>query len=341
MVIYGEGTKATETDEQLNYEYDKFLSDFMNTTYIFDNFEKGSGETLVTGKSIHSPKITAKLLKSFKYDTGNSFKKLVHSPNDPETFNFINTYDEAKIYWNDYEGKIFLHKKLVNRIDKLFNVLGTEGIEFWLSKKKHPIYEDINVTLAIQEFKKAYRFSDEESEGSILSKCIRKIAKETVYSLSFSDKFGDNAITYMPNEERFNIKAVFFADVFSFEIGLKTQLQSMIKHSKSVDRNKLISETKKIPIKIQRDQLNEGYIYHVIICDLGSYTVREPEVLLKELRDQAKSFYSVCDWTVVSKCGEGTFKLILQPFLKESDSIIPIPDSDCQGFTHIFTFYDV
>ena len=342
--------EQVKIDEELRNKYDQLLTDFTNTKFVSDEIRSFSEETTNIKLTVHSPRETAKLLKSFKYDSGNSFKYLVHSPNDPSDFDFSKTYTEAKAYWDTYSKEKFLHKGLVNRINTLFDVLGTTGLQFWNNNRVHPLYEDNDVTSAIQKFKRCYRFADEETEGSVLSKYIQAISSNTIFNkkadlengqLNFFEEFGREAIVYLPSEEKFNIKANFFADVYSFGNGLRTQFQSMIKHSKSSNKEKFISKNKYIPIKLQIEKLNEGYKYDIIICDLGSSTFKEPEDLLKELQEEAKSFYSVCDWSVISKCAGKSYKLVIQPFLQASESINLVEDSACQGFTHIFTFYDL
>lgn len=100
----------------------------------------------------------------------------------------------------------------------------------------------------------------------------------------------------------------------------------------------------------------EGYKHQLIICDVGTKTKKNPDKIIESLRGKienedndndkflkgyATKFLSVCDWSIKGFFAGEPKELIIQPFVSIEKSILPIENNSCNGFTHIFTFYDV
>jgi hypothetical protein len=305
----------------------------------------------------HDPKGVGSFLSSFKIDNTTGCKNLVHSPDDPSTFDYYATLHKALKFCIDIFQENYLPKKLSERVILLFDTLTGPGLIHWNVHKTHPLYNDKGVTKVIQDFKKNYRFDTEETEASILRNLITNIANWVTYSadgpiVKFNDRFCK--LQFNPNADFFDVNNIFFADVESFKIGLSVLFQSLIKHTNIGGQKQFDRSEKKLVIETKSETTIDGYNYKLTICDVGATIQKKPYDIIKNLREEQKvdleqsvgngiasRFLSVCDWSI-----EGVFagvpqRLIIQPFNKIEESILPVKDGTCAGFTHIFTFYNV
>ena len=301
----------------------------------------------------HKPREVVRFLKLFKYDNPVGYKELVHSPDDPQKFDFYNVLRLSIRHFISVLKENYLPYKLSDRLILLFETLSTVGLSYWDQHKQHPLYNEPTTTKVIQKFKQNYRFDVERSEASILRDLIRNIAGKVEYAeVGFYDKF--ESIIFLPDDDFFDINSIFFADVESFKSGLWKQFQSFIKHANINGESEFSKKNKVLTVETISSKDESGFKYQIKLCDVGATNKKQAEKVFDDFRGkpyqqpqnidpplQVTQFRSVCDWSIVSCFAGKPQQIVIQPFGNREESILPIKDKSCDGFTHIFTFYDV
>ena len=123
----------------------------------------------------------------------------------------------------------------------------------------------------------------------------------------------------------------FYTDVDHLQQGLE----------KIVDEIALRTEFPNIHISASKN-IEDGFI-DIKIVHIDSYPNKESQELVEEVNngdfaDIRKSFLSLCDWSIETKCEDGQYKI---DYLKiDGEKVVCIKSKvELQGFTHILRFY--
>jgi len=301
----------------------------------------------------HKPLDTVKFLKSFKYDNSTSFKSLVHRPIDESKFDYLELLKTANNQFLELsqtkDNKINLPKHLMKEVQSFFKILSTVGLDFYTKNRLHPL-EDKYVGSIIQSFKQDYRFGNESSESSILSKLISNIIEKrkhvnqttsTVYSFGNEDTSGlfkRDQIIFNSDLQKFQSKANFFTWVPNLRLALILIFEAILKHSNVNGSRSFDTLEKKIILEIKRSSDGELIKIDFSILDQKSIFLGDLNNILSDMRrDFFPLFVSVCDFKVQFKNPSGeNFECMILPYSEKVKEISEVID----GFKYIFTFYD-
>lgn len=226
------------------------------------------------------------------------------------------TKDNKKVYWGIHNKFQFgwSSPELKEWIDN-----GNDPFTFLLPKDKRKTIDNKN----IDRFKDlVHVFKNEieiRAEGKRFKQLLKEIKKKKLGS-EFKVVF-DKSIDGVE----------FYTDVDHLKQGLE----------KIFDEMAIRTEFPNIKISASKN-IEDGYI-DVRIVHIDSYPDKESSELVEEINngdfsDIKKSFESLCDWSIETKCEDGQFKI---DYLKTDEKEVICEESkeELQGFTHILRFY--
>lgn len=281
--------------------------------------------------SKHKPSEVAKLLRKFRSsDTQNEgLKYLLHDLDSRDGLDFDKLIKSANKEFKDNSQNFSIPQTLYSRIDAFINGNSKEG--YWTSFRthykfywnsdevknwcksnpfSHPMISDDFREILIA-FRKTIRIQ------SNLKEIIVEIAKEKLYTDFVKFEFewiGLDSVDILLDVEKFmtGVGGIF-----------KTIRDNM-------------SESKKIRIEYIGQRTNKLRIIH--IDSYSSRNLEEIDITTGDFQDIYKSFFQICDWSIIAKNSNKDYNKI--NFLSEK---LPgkekINEEDILGFTHELKFY--
>lgn len=368
------GENLSERVKEIEDKIDIYLNNKTLSSKNSNNSKKTKSNKKSNKK--HDPITTVKILKKFKYEDNSGLKELVHEPKNNESFTeedfseMINKAKKAAKSLPNIPTGTYLS------IQDLIKLMEKEGLKCFRKTSKHPYlnkncdkipkenlsnYENFKdskgnipnyITYMIQNFKKNYRFSTEDTEATVLKHLVKNIFEKEGRSypqsgdrnktVAFSSHNGDIRMPVICTRVE-DSAADFFTWVPSVRKALYEIALDILKHANLRGAREFKTDDKSVDLSIEMnyDDINDLETRTLSILDRFSVCNKNPNDVHDQLKDKLREILlSVCDWSVEydHKNGEA-YRLNL---LYRSNQIRDIEgplNFKIGGFKHKFTFY--
>ncbi len=284
--------------------------------------------------SKHKPIDVYKFLKYFQ--TG-KFKWLTHKYEEGP-YDRIKILQDAKYEFETLTKSLIIPPSLFSRIEwfaftknpkfyflNKFHYINwhSDIVEKW--EQKNPNMHPINSDYLFKEMFEPFKKSIELKKGDLKDLLINQLANSlgNIYT-SFDIEFKDID----------NVN--FYADVDSLKRGLSYLFNAIKQRS---------DNSKRLKLNYRRVSDDEGRKRILEIIHVDSFSDKrldKSELLKGDLLAAEKSFFGVCDWSIISKSPDESVNKLNVLFDINSGKLPKdkIDDSMIEGFTHILTFYN-